>query len=67
MDRIGRDDGGEQRGVAAGAAGDEVAGRDAPVADAAVDRRAQFGEFQIELGLAHRRLAVAATEACALR
>ena len=38
----------------AGAAGDEIAGRHAPVADAAADRRAQFGEFQIELGLPHR-------------
>ena len=59
IDRIGRHDGGEQRGVAAGAAGDKIARRDAPVADAAVDRRAQFGEFQVELGLAHRRLVVA--------
>ena len=55
-DRIDRHDGGEQRGVAAGAAGDEIAGRDAAVADAAGDRRAQLGEFEIELGLPHRRL-----------
>ena len=45
IDRVGRHDGGEQRGVAAGAAGDEIARRDAAVADAAVDRRAQLGEF----------------------
>ena len=55
-DRIDRHDGGEQRGIAAGAAGHEIARRDAPVADAAGDRRAQFGEFEVERGLANRRL-----------
>ena len=55
-DRIGRHDGGEQRRVAARAAGDQVARRHAAVADAAVDRRAQLGELQVELGLPHRRL-----------
>ncbi len=54
-DRIDRHDGREQRGVAAGPAGDQVAGGNAPVADAAVDRRAQLGEGEIELGLAHHR------------
>ncbi len=39
------------------AAGHQVAGRDAAVADAAGDRRAQLGELEIELGLAHRGLA----------
>ena len=38
------------------AAGDEIARRDAPVADAAGDRRAQFGELQVELGLLDRSL-----------
>ena len=66
-DRIGRHDGREQRRVAAGAAGDQIAGRHAPVADAAVDRRAQLGEFQVELGLPHRRLVARSTEAWALR
>ena len=56
MDRIGRDDGRQQRGAAAAAAGHQIAGRDPAVADAAVDGRAQLGEFQVELGLAHRRL-----------
>src|SRR4029079_14154089 len=37
-------------------AGDEVAARHAAVADAARDRRAEFGEFEIELGLADRGL-----------
>ncbi len=32
-------------------------GGHAPVADAAGDRRPQLGEFEIELGLAHHRLA----------
>ena len=43
-------------GAAGEAAGDEIARRHAPVADAAGHRRAQFGELQVELGLAHRRL-----------
>ena len=55
-DRIDRHDGGEQRRAAGSAAGDEIAGRHAAVADAAGDRRAQLGELQIELGLAHRGL-----------
>ena len=59
MDRIDRDDSGEQRCVAAGATGHKIAGRNAPVADAAIHRRAQFGEFQIEFGLTHGRLVVA--------
>src|SRR6185369_3756614 len=58
-DRIDGDDCGEQRGVAGGAAGDQVAGRDTAVADAAVDLRPEFGELEIELGLADRRLGVA--------
>ena len=55
-DRIERNDVGEHRRGAARAAGDEVAGRHAAVADAAGDRRAKLGEFEIELGLAHRGL-----------
>ncbi len=55
-DRIDRYDGGEQRRHAGDAAGDEIARRDAPVADPAGDRRAQFGELQVELGLLDRRL-----------
>ena len=47
-----------KRRVAGGAAGDQVAGRDPPVADAAVDRRAQFGEFDVERRLTHGRLVV---------
>ena len=53
-DRIGRHDGREQRRVAAGTAGHEVALRHAAIANAAVDRRAQFGEFEIEFGCAER-------------
>ena len=55
-DRIDRHDGGEQRGGAAGAAGDQVALRHAPVADAAGDRGPELGEFEIELGLLDQRL-----------
>src|SRR5581483_8578672 len=40
IDGIGGDDGGEQPRVTGGAAGHEVAGRDAAVADAAIDGRA---------------------------
>ena len=36
--------------------GDEIAGRHAAVADAAGDRRAQFGELDVERRLANRRL-----------
>ena len=42
--------------AAAGAAGHEIAGRHAPVADAAGDGSLELGEFEIELGLAHHRL-----------
>ena len=66
-DRIDRHDGGEQRGVAAGAAGHEIAGRHAAVADAAGDRRAQLGELEIELGLSAPRPPAPATEASATR
>ena len=43
-------------GVAAGAAGHQIARRHPPVADAAGDRSPELGEFEIELGLAHQRL-----------
>ena len=59
MDRIDRNDGGKQRCVAAGAPGHKVAGRNAPVADAAIHRRAQFGKFHIEFGLTHGGLVIA--------
>src|SRR6185503_5273843 len=55
-DRVDRHDGGKQRGVAAGAAGDEIAFGNAPVADPPGHRRLQLGELDIELGLAYRRL-----------
>ena len=56
-DRIDRHDGRQQRGVAAGAARHQIADRDAAVADAAVDRRAQLGEFvEVKLGRLHHRL-----------
>ena len=42
--------------VAAGTAGDKVARSDAPIADAPIDGRPQFGEIQIQFGLTHRRL-----------
>jgi len=38
--------------IAASAPGDEIAGRDAAIADATGDRSFQLGELQIELGLA---------------
>ena len=50
-DRIDRDDRREQRRGAARAAGDEIADRHAPVADAAGDRRLEFRELQVELRL----------------
>jgi len=53
VDRVLRHDGGEQRRIAGGAAGDEIARRDSAVTDAAVDRRAQFGELHVELRLAN--------------
>ena len=56
-DRIDRDDGREQRRVAAIAAGHQIADGDAAVADASVDRRAQLGIFvEVELGLMDHRL-----------
>src|SRR6202451_4719731 len=56
-DRINRNDGGEQRGGAAGAAGDQIADGNPAVADAAVDRRTQFAILlEIELGRMHHRL-----------
>ncbi len=59
VDRIGRDDRREQRGVAARSAGHEIAGRNPPVADTAVDRRTQLGELKVELGLPYRGLGTA--------
>ena len=53
---IGRDDDGEECGRSAGAAGHEIAGRHAPVADAAGDGSPELGEFEVELGLPHHRL-----------
>ena len=41
---------------AAGAAGHEIAGSHAPVADAAGDGSLELGELEIEFGLAHHRL-----------
>ena len=64
-DRIGGHDGGEQSRIAT-TRRHQVSGRDAAVADAAIDRRAYLGEFEIELGLAHRGLA-GCTKAWALR
>ena len=55
-DRIDGDDGGEHGGVAAGAAGDQVALGHAPIADAAGDRRLELGVLEIKLRLAHHRL-----------
>ena len=65
-DRIERHDGGQHRGVAGRAAGDEIARRNAAVADAAGDRRAQLGEFEVELRLT-TAASLAATEAVAAR
>ena len=59
INRIGRNNSGKHRRVAAGAAGNKIARRDAPVANAAIHRRAQFGELHVELGLAYGRLVVA--------
>src|SRR5262249_54243681 len=53
---IERYDGGEQRGIATSAASDQVAVGDAAVTDTAGDRRAQLGEFEIELRLFHHGL-----------
>ena len=53
IDRIDGDDGGEQRGVAL-AARDEVAAGHERAAHAAVDRRDDPGELEIELGGAER-------------
>ena len=55
-DRIDRHDDGEERGIAAGTAGHEIAWRNSSVADAASDWCPQFGEFEIEGGLANGRL-----------
>src|SRR5262249_13983238 len=56
-DRIDRDDRREKRGRAADAAGDKIADGDAAIADAAVDRRADFAVFvEIKLGLVDDRL-----------
>jgi|SRR6187399_420788 len=38
------------------AAGDQIADRDTAIADAAVDRCTQLGEFEVERGLAYRLL-----------
>ncbi len=66
IDRVGRYDGRKQCRVAGRAAGDEIAGRHAPVADAPIHRCAQFGELHIKFRLphgclvcAHRRFGIA--------
>ena len=48
-DRVEGDDGGEQGGAGL-AAGDQVAGIDLAVGDAAADRRPHVGPFEVELG-----------------
>ena len=55
VDRIERDDRGQQ-GRAAVAALHEIADADEMAADAAVDRRRDMGEFEIELGRLQRAL-----------
>ena len=52
---IDRHDDGQQRRAGL-AAGDQIAGIDAPVGDAPGDRRAHLGPFEIELGLLERGL-----------
>ena len=59
MDRVGRHDGCQQCGGGDRSPRHHIAWRYAAVADAAVHRRAQFGELEIELGLAQRRLGAA--------
>ncbi len=73
VDRIDGDDRGEQRRAGL-AAGDQVARIDAPVRDAAGDRRAHLGPFQIELrhlqggfGRFHRRHGVALRRSAGFR
>src|SRR5262249_39183342 len=53
---IRRYDGGKQRGIARGAAGDQISRRNATVADATGDRGSELGEFKVEGRLADRRL-----------
>ena len=50
IQRVERDDGRQQRRIRGAPAGDEIARGHARVADAAGNRGAHFGEFQIELG-----------------
>ena len=55
VNRIDRHDGGQRR-CATLSAGDQISGVDAPVRDAAGNRRAHLGPFKIELGLLQRRV-----------
>src|SRR5262249_9377341 len=56
-DRVDGDNRRQQGSVAAGAARHQVAYGHTPVADATRDRRPELGVLEIELGLAHHRLA----------
>ena len=59
VDRIGRNNSGQQRRISACAAGDKIAWRYPPIANAAIHRGAQFSELHVELSLTHRCLVIA--------